>query len=359
MRKLATGLQARGHSVEVLTTSLVELEAAGARVTRREAVDGVRVHYLATPVRYRWMGIAPSAGRELAHLPRPDVVHIFGFRDFVGTVAARWARGAGVPYVVEGLGMVLPKLRKVRLKRFLDASIYRQVLSGAALLVAASPRERDEYLTVGADPLRISVRPNGFPAPLEPVERPGPLRRKLGLDAPAPLVLAAGRVARGKGLELLVRSLPGLDAHLAIVGPDDRHGMTSELLRIRDELALTDRVHLLGSWSDGELPLDVYADADVHALASAHENFGMVVAEAAAAGTASVVSDRCGVAEFVRDRAALVVPPSLGAIQAALRELLGDDELRARLGAGGRQLARELSWERVAGLQEELYERVA
>ena len=52
---------------------------------------GVRIHELATPLRYRWMGVTPSLPLVLRSLPRPDVVHVFGYRDFVTTVTAAWA----------------------------------------------------------------------------------------------------------------------------------------------------------------------------------------------------------------------------------------------------------------------------
>jgi glycosyltransferase involved in cell wall biosynthesis len=357
MRELARGLAARSHTVEVVTTSLLDLEARPSRTTRRELVDGASVHYLATPLRYRWMGIAPSVGRELAALDRPDVVHVFGFRDYVGTVAARWARRAGIPYVFEGLGMVAPKLRKIALKRTLDTTVYGSVLPGAALLIAASGRERDEYLAAGAPPEQIEIRPNGFPAV---IERPpkGRLRIRIGIDGSTPLVLSVGRVARGKGLELLVRSVSRLaGVHAAIVGPDDGHGMTAELIELRRRLGLDDRVHLLGPVDHDELA-GLYVDADAFVLASAHENFGMAAAEAAALGVPVVVSDRCGVAELLVAGGGTIVPYDEEALRDALERILADGALRKTLGECGRALAAEWSWDRVVGRQVELYERV-
>ncbi|MDQ3065567.1 MAG: glycosyltransferase family 1 protein, partial [Actinomycetota bacterium] len=63
----------------------------------------------------------------------------------------------------------------------------------------------------------------------------------------------------------------------------------------------------------------------------------------------------CGVAELLRDRAALVVPVETVAIREAIGRLLADDELRARLGEGGRAVAAETSWEAVVEHQERLY----
>ena len=180
-------------------------------MTRTDEVDGATVRYLGTPLRFRWFGVTPSLGRELAGLPRPDVLHVFGFRDYVSTVAARWCRRHGVPYVFEPLGMFRPKLRKVALKQALDPTLYRAVPRGAALAVAASELERQE-LAAALPPERIAVRPNGFPDPYDPPKRPGPLRARLGLDATEPLVLSVGRIARGKGSSTWSKPSPGSTA---------------------------------------------------------------------------------------------------------------------------------------------------
>jgi len=124
--------------------------------------------------------------------------------------------------------------------------------------------------------------------------------------------------------------------------------------RLRDRLGVADRVHFLGLLERGELP-PVYADADVFALPSGYENFGMVAAEAAAAGAPLVITDRCGIAEHFADGGALVVPYDEPAIRAALSRLLEDAALRARLGEEARSVAAEWSWPRVVELQEEVY----
>ena len=358
-RALVAGLTERGHRVEVVTSSLVELGRAGSRRTSVREIDRARVHFAATPARFRWMGITPTVPLLLRQLERPDVAHVFGFRDPVGTLVARWCRRHRVPYAFEALGMFAPKLRKVRLKRTLDATLFREVYGAASVFVAASEREVDEYRAAGVGADSIVVRPNGFPSPTDPPPRPGRLRRLLGVDADVPLVLSVGRVARGKGLDLLLaaaRELPA-ETRVAIVGPDDRHGLAEELARRRLDWGLGDRVQVLGPL-DGPLD-DVYSDADVFVLASAHENFGLVAAEAAAAGTASVVSDRCGVADLLRDRAALVVPYDGNAVREAIAQLLGDADLRARLGEGGREVARENGWPRIVEQQEAIYRRLA
>jgi glycosyltransferase involved in cell wall biosynthesis len=355
-RELADGLAARGHTVDVVTTSLPSLERRGALRTRVVKNDPVTIRYLATPLRFRWMGFTPSLPWQLPASPRPDVVHVFGYRDPLGTAIAAWSRLRRIPYVFEGLGMVQPKLRKMRLKRGLDSTVLRAVLPGAALLIAASGRERDEYLDAGIPEERVAIRPNGFPSP-SPASPPGALRARIGVGADAPLILSVGRIAGGKGLELVTEAVAGLPGvHAAFVGADGGHGMTRKLEELRRELGVENRVHLPGPLPHDELPA-VYADADVFALPSAHENFGLVAAEAAAAGAAIVLSDRCGIAELLGEGGGVVIPYDVHELRDTLARLLADDDLRRRLGDEARAVAAAWSWRRVVQLQVELYER--
>jgi glycosyltransferase involved in cell wall biosynthesis len=352
-RELVRRLVERGHVVDVVTTTIVDLHGRPVRRSSVAEVDGASVRYLATPVRYRWMGITPGLPVALRRLPRPDVGHVFGFRDPVTTGTATWLRAKRIPYVFEPLGMFAPRLRKVRLKRTLDATLYRGVARGAAAVVVSSARERDDVVAGGVPPEKVHVRGNGFPEPIETGGN-GDLRARLGIPDDSPVVLYVGRIASGKGIEHLLAvgdALP--DAHVVLSGPDDRHGVAA-LVRSAEAGG---RVHALPPTP--EPPLDLYPQADVFVLASEGESFGMAAAEAAAAGTPVVVSDRCGIAPFFADGEALVVPYEREAVVEAVRRVVADGGLRERLSRGGVEAARRNSWERVTDLQEEIYRIVA
>lgn len=349
-RELNERLLQRGHTVQVLTTSLLDIKSGRTLRDRLDTVGGVPVRYLATPVQYRWMGVCPGVVRALDRLDRPDIVHIFGLRDPIGTLAALWCRRRGVPYVLEPLGMAKPRVRKMALKRVLDATLYRPVIDGASLVVATSDHERSEMIECGWEPARIAVRANGFPDPAEIPPSTGRLRRLTGAEGP--LVLYVGRIAAGKGIELLLgaaRRLPGVA--FALIGPEDGHGVGAMIEREIADTALSGRVHWLPPESR---PLDLYADADVFVLPSEGESFGMAAAEAAAAGVPIVITDRCGVAEFL-DGAAMVIPCSEPAVTEALGRVLEDETLRLRLAAAGPVAARRQSWEEVARRQDAIY----
>jgi glycosyltransferase involved in cell wall biosynthesis len=350
--ELVRRLVARGNNVDVITTTILDLHSRPAPRSSLRVVDGASVRYLSTPLRYRWMGITPTLPFALARLNRPDVAHVFGFRDPVTTGVAAWCGIAQVPYVFEPLGMFEPRLRKVLLKRLLDATLYRGVARGAAAVVVASDRERDAVIACGVTPAKVHVRGNGFPDPAEmTADDDGDLRARLRIPAQAPLILYVGRIASGKGIEYLLdaaRRIP--DAHLVIAGPDDRHG-TSRL--VHEAERTTGRVHALPVTE--EPPHGLYPQADVFVLPSEGESFGIVAAEAAAAGTPVIVSDRCGIASFFQDGEALIVPYDREAVVAGVRRVLDDADLRARLARGGIAAARRTSWDHVTDVQEGIY----
>jgi len=214
-------------------------------------------------------------------------------------------------------------------------------------VVTASERERNDVVASGVPAERVRVRGNGFPDP-SVTETNGDLRAQLDIPADAPLILYVGRIAAGKGIEHLVAAMSELPtAHLVIAGPDDRHGISTEAERVH-RLPLTD-----------EPPKHLYPQADVFVLASAGESFGMVAAEAAAAGTPVIVSDRCGIAGFFEDGEALVVPYERRAVVDAIRRVLSDQRLRVQLRRGGPAAARRMSWDHIADVQESIYRSAA
>ena len=357
-RELVSRLVSRGHEVEVLTTTIADVHGRPSWRSARALSDGATVRYLGTPLRYRWMGITPGLPLELARTARPDVVHLFGFRDPTTTGTAAWARLRGIPYVFEPLGMYRARLRKVPLKRVLDATLYRGVVGGASAVVVASGREREDLLQGGVQPDRVHVRGNGFPAPGAARLTHDDLRSRLGIPGRARILLYVGRLAAGKGIDhLLAAAASNEDVHLVLAGPDDGHGITRLVQQADTQTETAGRIHLLPPTA--EPPLELYPQADVFVLASAGESFGMVAAEAAAAGTPVVVSDRCGVVSFFRSDEALVVPYDRRAVLDGIHRVLKDAALRERLSHGGQKAARRNSWEHVTDVQEAIYRTVS
>ncbi len=171
-------------------------------------------------------------------------------------------------------------------------------------------------------------------------------------------ILFVGRFEPRKGLLDLLKAYrilrkTGCDCRLLIVGggPQEREARRYVLT------ARLGGVQFLGRVSDDERDA-LFKTADVYCSpATGRESFGIVLLEAMAAGTAIVCSDIHGYKGVARrGREALLVPPHESKdLAGALARVLGDDELRAAMGASGVERAGEFSWERVTAKVEDYY----
>ncbi len=337
---LATALRQAGAQVSVVGAS-------------NEPMDGANT----LPYSFRYHGTPwpRGLGQVRRAVREADIVHVVGFRDPVGTIAALSAARCGVAYLIEPAGMLRRRGRSALVKSVFDATLGRRVLARARRIVVTSELERREVTEFGVDPSRIAMRPNGVTA-VESLPLRGGLRQRLGIPEGAPLVIAIGRIAEKKGLLPLVYSvaaLPGV--HVVIAGPSDADGTLEQLLAAREALGERNRIHLRpdGLWGDAKV--QAYVDADICCLYSRHENFGQAALEAGSHGLPVVVSDRVGAAEFLGDGCVVVPIENPTALTATLGRLCTDAAERARIGAAARAAAERLSWNTVAAAQLSIY----
>lgn len=160
--------------------------------------------------------------------------------------------------------------------------------------------------------------------------------------ARAPILLFAGRMVRYKGLEVLMRALPGLEVETVLVGDGPLRG---SLETMAAELGIADRVRFVGKVSDEELLAWYYAsDAFVLPSISRQEAFGIVQLEAMLCGRPVVSTDVPTGVPWVNEheRTGLTVRHGdVAALRGALARLVCDPEFRQGLGRAAR--ARVLS----------------
>jgi len=139
-----------------------------------------------------------------------------------------------------------------------------------------------------------------------------------------------------------------------MAGPDEGDGFRQRLEANVGQMGLNGRVLFTGPLY-GDAKWAAYRDADVFVLPSQNENFGNTAAEAVASGTPVLVTDRCGIAPMVNQRAGLVVPHDCAALEAGLAQILDDPALAARLRGGCQGVAKSLSWTEPLAQMETLY----
>jgi len=356
---LAEGLQQRGHDVAVHTTDLwsetpftrrvMPSQVNGVPVTRHRARSpGGEAHYVLAP------------GMVSAFLAaETDIVHTHSYGYFQNSTALLRRRLRETPWVItphfHPTWSMWGGARRLGLRRVYDATVGRETLAAADAVVCVSRHESELLLAeVGCDPAKIRVIPNGIHWETWADPPTGARFRKTFPQLGERLVLYAGRLATNKGLPDLVTAAASFpEAELLLVGQDMGPGEALDAQAAAAGITL----HRLGHLDD-DLYRSAFGAAELLALPSDYEAFGIVLLEAAAAGLPVVATRVGGVPEAVAEgETGLLVdygdPEALGA---AIASLLSDADAAAALGASGRErVARDFTWVSIVGRIEALY----
>jgi len=292
-----------------------------------------------------------------------------------GWLGRRLGQLWGVPWVhmAHTLGRVKDRDRPEGAARESDQriAVELEIVRSGNRLIAPTPQEVEDLAYLyGADRSCIDVVPLGVDLQRFQPRDAGPLRKRLGLAENERVILFTGRLERLKGVETAIRALPLLPAgagprRLLVAGADSSNGLheaggfVSERARLEAltvELGVVDEVTFLGAIQHQELPL-YYSLADVCAVPSYSESFGLVALEAQACGTPVIASRVGGLAHVVVDGQTgfTIRAHDPAAYAARLGELLGDEPLRTRMGSSAVEHARRYSWDATAGRLLEVY----
>ena len=237
-----------------------------------------------------------------------DVVHAHWLPSALPALAA------GKPIVLQLWGSDVALARRL-------LPLGRLLVRRARVVVCASRALADEARALGARDVRVIASPVAAPASVAAPEEP-------------PHALYVGRLSEEKGVGELAEAARGLP--LRVVGDGPLRALLPQAVGFVPP-------HELGPW---------YERAAVVVVPSRREGYGMVAREAMAYGRPVVATAVGGLLDAVEDGVTgLLVPPGdPSALRAAIERLLGDADLRARLGAAARERA-------LAGTSPEAYAR--
>jgi glycosyltransferase involved in cell wall biosynthesis len=263
--------------------------------------------------------VLAEAERRLAQLPNQTLVLIDGLA--FGVLDA-WAEREADRLAIVALvhhPLALETGIQPAAARLLEASERKALRFARHVIVTSSETART--LTASYDVPRARMT----------VALPGTEKRALASSANVPLhILSVGSLTRRKGHDILFSALDAirdLEWRASIIGSPDLDPATAADLRAQvTRLDLTDRVTLHGEVSDVAVEL---ASADIFALASRYEGYGMVFAEAMAQGLPIVACHAGAVPEVVPPDAGILVPvDDVAAFASALRDLIEDPVMR-------------------------------
>jgi glycosyltransferase involved in cell wall biosynthesis len=224
------------------------------------------------------------------------------------------------------------------------------------VIVVSHTSQRTVQSAFDLDPSRMRVIHNGIDTdtfrPLEDVERQSGL-----------ILYVGNSEDRNKGARYLIEALhllqdERLDYQLALV--DHKKDRLKLVPRLVQEYGLWSRVHFMGHVSTEQL-VRLYNQATIAVSPSLFEGFGLPAAEAMSCGTPVIATTGGAFPEVVdHDETGWLVPPGDSrALADAIKLLMGDAQLRDRLGGAGRQAILErFNWRKAAEETVAVYEEM-
>jgi phosphatidyl-myo-inositol alpha-mannosyltransferase len=343
IRAQAAALRALGHAVRVHGPASAALSDGEVPLGPAIGVTiGGTTSGIALDPRCAWRA------REILHTERFDVVHVHEPLMPVAAWAAVWFARAPVAATFH--------VHREEGHRFYPVArpLLAPIAARIGRRIAVSPSARR---TVARHfPADYAIVPNGID--LQRFRRPAP--RPASIDAAARHVLFVGRLERRKGVRHLIgamarvqRRIPG--ARLVVAGDGPERGALERLAAAAGVDAI-----FAGEVPDVSLP-GLYQWSDVVCSpALGGESFGIVLLEAAAAGTPVVATRIAGYEDLIggADCGRLVPPADDTALADAIEALLEDDAVRHDCAARGVEFARRFDWSVIARCLQTLYEEM-
>jgi D-inositol-3-phosphate glycosyltransferase len=376
--ELSRRLARQGIEVDIFTRA-----TSSAQPSVVQAADGVTVHHItAGPFEGLTKGELPGqmcvfarevmrteAGLPLGHY---DAVHShYWLSGQVGALARdRW----GVPLIHS-----MHTMAKVKNAALADGDTpepaarvigEEQVVSAADMLIANTDTEATQLIDLyDADPGRVDVVHPGVDLAVFAPRPKALARAALRLPADALVVMFAGRIQPLKGPDVLLRAVavlldqsPELRSRLVVpvVGGPSGSGLDhpESLAQLATGLGLDDVVRFVPPVAQSDLAR-WYSAATLVAVPSYNESFGLVAAEAQAAGTPVVAAAVGGLTTVVADGVSGLLVDGHDPLDwaEALERIVRDEAYAARLAAAAPVQAAQFSWERAAQATLDAYER--
>lgn len=328
----------------------LKLEARGVPIVRCTA-DNAYWHVLAKLGRSRAMRKALFDAAV-----KPDVFHTHGLWMMPNVYPAEAAQRLSKPLVHSPHGMLSPDALKFSrtAKRMFWAVWQKRAAEAVSCFHATAGSEYEDIRAFNLTQ-PVAVIPAGIDLPDEATVA------SLQTGGPDPFVLSLGRIHPIKGLDRLIAAFALIADEapawrLRIVGPDEV-GYAATLARQATGLGLAERVSI----EEPVFGLDklrLMREAEVFALSTLHENFGMTVAESLAVETPVISTKGAPWDGLVEHRCGWWIDHGADAMAAALREAvaLSPDQRRA-LGRRGREwMARDFGWQPIVRQMTDVYE---
>ncbi len=282
-----------------------------------------------------------------------DLVHIHYLFSYASTCAGIFARFNKIPYVVRTIGQLTPwALAQSRFKKQIYTSlIERHNLNSAAAIHSTALGEAEDVRNFGIKSPTITL-PLGVEQPAILPAAKAEIRSQYNISANQPIILFLSRLHYKKRPDLLIESLAelnklGQEFHLIMAGSGE-DDYVNQLHNLVKDNGLAECTSFAGFVSGRDKDL-LLQGADIFALPSFSENFGIVVAEAAIASLPIIITPGVQIAADIAAANAGLVVEGKEELMQALDRLINSPELRSHMGENAQKLAsKRYSWSAIA-----------
>ena len=293
-----------------------------------------------------WAEFSPELYRWIkAHGNEYDVIHIHGVWHFAGV--APYLAGIKTSKCITTHGLLDSwTIGKGYWKKMLFGFLFqKKILKNTELIqINNTDEQADLKRFLGFEHPNVQIIPNGMNLnDFEKLPAKNTFREKYSISPDKKIILFLSRINLKKGLDLLLPAFKEIvsqrdDCLLVMAGPDD--GYLAETEHFIQENHLEDKIRLVGMLT-GNDKLAAFADANIFALPSHSEGFSIATLEALISGIPSLLSDRVGFGEAIRENhAAHLVDLNVESIVEGLNKMLDNQEYCDNLSKNGMALVK-------------------
>jgi len=353
VRCLSRELVRLGHEVTVLSANEPKSE-------KEEFLDGIRVRRVPYIGKIANTNITPRLPIEIMR-EEFDVVHTHLPTPWSADWSAAASAVKGRPLVLTHHSDIIGQGRMNCIAKIYNKINRKFVLKSATKIIITNPKVAESSQYLNHYSYKINIIPLGVDSewfrPIDNIKKEDPMEKTVLF------ISVLDKFHEFKGLDRLLMAMVDVvkevpKAKLIVGGEGD---LLSRYKKMATSVGLESHAEFLGYVPEDEIAR-LYNRCDLFVLPSisaSQETFGMVLLEAMACARPVVSTEIVGVAEEVKQHGAGLIVQSRDerALAGAIIKLLKDEDLRLRMGAAGRTLAkRKYSWSQVALKTEALYE---
>ena len=360
VQDLSEEMVKRGHEVHVFTSSRNHAKKVMNRPSK-EYINGVAVYRFSSLINSEFMSFFPGVILPLLE-KRFDIVHLHAYRHPHTEIGNLISKLKFIPTILQGHSPFFPQ--KFVGPKYIFYGAYDMIarytiLKTISVILALTPSAKQEYIKRGAQKDKIKIVPNFvskdfFRQDVDPssfIQKYDLVDRKI--------MLFLSRLHPCKRVDLIITALPQVaqefpNIFLLLVGPDENH--YSYLANLARRLGVQSYFRWIGTLHGFER-LRAYSACHFLVLPSDYEPFGIVLLEAMAMGKPVIAVDSGPQRYIVKDgeTGLLIQPGDFSQLSKAMVTLLGDEDLRKRMGRNAREWAENFRLSKIVDKIEGIY----